>query len=429
MRKINYLVIAASFIIYLTSCNDKVYEKYTANVPVYLKHNELYKSIQVNGESTDLKKPGRIYFKDNYIYINEYYEGIHVIENANPANPVKVKFIKIPGNLDLAIKGNILYANNVVDLVALDISDLNNINEVGRIDSIFPYGVPEWDPDFRVTRVDKTKGLVIDWKIEEVKEELTYDPGYKVYNSQTRFTDAAGLEGGKGVVYTATSGSSNTAGIAGSMASFMIYDNYLYAIEENKIKIISIENNTTPVLTGNFNVGWGIETLFSYENKLFIGSQTGMFIYGLGNPENPELISTYSHIRSCDPVVVEGNYAYVTLRAGSRCGGGANQLDIIDLSNISNPSLIKSYQLQNPYGLGIDNGTLFICDGNFGLKIYDASNPQDIELLYKFPEINTFDVIPIDSTLIMIGNDGLYQYDYSSLSDVKLISVLPIISE
>ncbi len=418
-----------SFMLF-SSCEDKVYEKYTANVPVYLKHKDLHKSIEVKNDNQELSKPGRIYFKDNYIYINEYYEGIHVIDNSDPSNPVKVKFIKIPGNVDLAIKGDILYGNNAVDLVALNISDLENIYEVGRVDSIFPYGLPEWNPDYRVSQIDVSEGYVIGWEIKEVKEEILATPGYFVYDDINYMTEDMAFSdfSSKQTTRSYSSGSA-TSGIAGSMASFMLYDNYLYAIENSHIKIIDISNLETPVLHNSFSVEWGIETLFVYENHLFIGSQTGMHVYGLDYPENPVFISTFEHIRSCDPVVVEGNYAYVTLRSGSSCGGFTNQLDIVDISNLNSPKLVKTYQLQNPYGLGIDSTTLFICDGDAGLKVYDVETPTSLRLIQKFTDINTFDVIPIHGVLVMIGNDGLYQYDYNDLSNITLLSSIAIIRE
>jgi len=82
----------------------------------------------------------------------------------------------------------------------------------------------------------------------------------------------------------------------------------------------------------------------------------------------------------------------------------------------------------NPYGLGIDQGTLFICDGEDGLKIYDAKDPFMLKsnMLAHFEEINTFDVIPVNDILIMIGTDGLYQYDYSDLNEISLLSKIPI---
>ena len=155
---------------------------------------------------------------------------------------------------------------------------------------------------------------------------------------------------------------------------------------------------------------------------------TGMYIYDLADPVKPEYVSTYWHITSCDPVVVEGNYAYITLRTGNLCETDVNRLEIVDIHSLRSPVKIKSYPMHNPHGLGIDQGTLFICDGEEGLKIYDAKDPLNLNShqLAHFTEINTFDVIPINDLLIMIGTDGLFQYDYSNLKQISLLSKIPI---
>jgi hypothetical protein len=134
-------------------------------------------------------------------------------------------------------------------------------------------------------------------------------------------------------------------------------------------------------------------------------------------------------MNSCDPVVVEGDYAYVTLRDGTTCNTFTNQLDVVNISNVTNPRLEYSYPMTNPHGLGIRDGVLFICDGAAGLKIYDAADPGKITAnqLAHFPGINTFDVIPLHNVLLMIGDDGLYQYDYSDLKDIKQLSLIPVV--
>jgi hypothetical protein len=133
-------------------------------------------------------------------------------------------------------------------------------------------------------------------------------------------------------------------------------------------------------------------------------------------------------VNSCDPVVVQGNYAYVTLRSGNQCQGFSDQLEVIDISNLAEPTLIKEYPMFNPHGLGIDGNTLFICDGQAGLKIYNAANVNQItsNLIKQYRNINPIDVIPLGNILMMISEQGLFQYDYSNLEDIQLISTILI---
>ena len=231
--------------------------------------------------------------------------------------------------------------------------------------------------------------------------------------------------------FSSYSGGNGSTGTGGSMARFIIYENILYAIDVSTLHFFNVSESSSPLAIGNYQIGWNIETVFIARDHLFIGAQTGMYIYNLINPVEPQYVSTYWHMTSCDPVVVEGNYAYVTLRTGTTCESDVNQLDVVDVAELSNPQHLKSYTMFNPHGLGIDNGTLFICDGEEGLKVYDASNPYMIKnnMIARFPEINAFDVIPVNDLLIMVGVEGIYQYDYSDLNHIELLSTLPIFSK
>jgi len=166
-------------------------------------------------------------------------------------------------------------------------------------------------------------------------------------------------------------------------------------------------------------------------DRLFIGSRTGMLVYELTNPAQPTYLSSFMHASACDPVVVEGTTAYVTLRAGTVCEGTTNALEVIDIADIKSPKMIRSYQMFGPYGLGIDDGTLFVCDGDAGLKVYDATDPNRItdHLLAHFDDIDAFDVIPLGGVLMLIGADGLFQYDYSDLTNLKLLSRMKVVKD
>jgi hypothetical protein len=172
------------------------------------------------------------------------------------------------------------------------------------------------------------------------------------------------------------------------------------------------------------------ETLFPSGQNLFVGSRAGMGIYDISSPGQPALLSTYEHIYSCDPVVAQGDYAYVTLYTGDICHNKTNELQVVNIKDLKNPSMLTSYSMTNPHGLGLDENLLFICDGDAGLKIFDATDPNTIDshLLASYPGINAFDVIPYQNVALVIGKDGLYQYDYSNLKSMKLLSKIAIVT-
>ncbi|MEA3497022.1 MAG: hypothetical protein U9R42_13430 [Bacteroidota bacterium] len=406
-----------------TSCEDMSYIKhtYTANIPVtYMTFAELRSAIKVENPQA-LKDPGKLFFKSNYIFVVEKYKGIHVIDNEYPSNPKNIAFIKVPGCVDISIVGNILYADSYTDLVAMDISDITNVTVTKRIEDAFEYKYNGYDSDYPVAQYDSKKGIVTEWEVKEITEKIETD------NYPRNSGGGMSVLGAKSDTEVGYNYSGDAIGKAGSTARFITFSNYLYIIHNFQVEIYDISQPENPSNTNqSLSTSRNIETLFVYQNYLFIGSTTGMLIYSLSNPLTPTYVSSFDHATACDPVVVEGNYAYVTVRSGSSCGGFSDQLDIIDISNITYPSSINTYQLESPYGLGIDNKTLFICDGDAGLKILNVTNPYDIQIIIEYPGINAFDVIPFNNVLLMIGSDGLYQYDYSDINDIQLLSKIEI---
>ena len=407
-----------------SSCDDTAYREYEGYAPVYMTYTDLRTSVKV-GQNVDLENPGKIYYKDNYIFIVEELKGIHVYDNTDPASPVKKAFVNLPGVVDISISGYILYADSFVDLVMIDVQNIDNIREVARVNDILPYTVtsPD-DDDYPMALVDEEKGVVIDWELKTIRERIYTEPyPWPVYyRGGLEFLDAANSSG-------ASSGISGSGtGFGGSMARFGIKDKVLYIVDQNTLKVFDISNKTSPVKMGDFYPGWNIETMFLSGDNMFLGTTTGMIIYDISNPLVPVSRVFFNHARSCDPVIVDDTLAYVTLRSGTTCGGTVNCLDVVNIKNINVPSLMATFSMTNPHGLGKSGDLLFICDGNAGLKIYDASDPKTLgdKLIFSYPAINAYDVIPIGNVLVMIGDDGLYQYSYTNIQNITLLSKIEI---
>jgi hypothetical protein len=417
------LVMFSLFAFIFYSCEDATYKEYTGNAPVYLSYADLRNAVAPE-QNVDLKNPGKIYFKDNYIFIVEELKGIHVFDNADPSSPVKKTFIKVPGVVDMAISGNIMYTDSYVDIVILDLQSIDNIHEAGRMKDVLPYTVPATGNDFPMGYTDPKKGVVTGWDLKTIREKVYSDwHAYPVYFDKMDFT--SNISGSSPGV------SGNGIGIGGSMARFGIKGNVLYLLGDHILKIIDITSKTSPVNFDEIYPGWNVETLFLTDKNMFLGTTTGMVIYDISNPLVPTSRVFFNHARSCDPVIVDDTLAYVTLRSGTTCGGTINCLDVVNVKNLSQPKLLISYPLVNPHGLGKDGDILFVCDGTAGLKIYDAADPKQISshLIYTYPNINAYDVIPLGSVLVMIGDDGLYQYNYSNILNITLLSKISVVAK
>jgi hypothetical protein len=152
-----------------------------------------------------------------------------------------------------------------------------------------------------------------------------------------------------------------------------------------------------------------------------------MSIYNVSKPGSPELLSTYTHITSCDPVVVQGNFAYVTLRQGTGCQWGRNELQVLDVGNEFNPFLAARYlELYNPHGLAIRNNTLYVCDGSDGLELVDVSDKENPTRITEYEGFFAYDAIALDDELIVTGKDGIYQFAYDGEQALTLLSKIPV---
>ncbi|GGW91847.1 hypothetical protein GCM10008086_20880 [Salegentibacter mishustinae] len=391
-----------------TSCekDDAGGEFYNVAVPI-VKPIEEFRAMVKISEPRAITEAGKIYTYGDYVFINDDQKGVHIIDNTDHRNPVKIKFLEIPLNTDIAVKDNMLFANSAMDLVVFDLSDMNNIKEEGRMKNVFPNHnsrIPAnatfVDSDNFNSETDVVMGYLMETRKIEMANEAVWGDAF-FSNSDAN--------------------SAGGSGTGGSLARFNINEDYLYIVDENQLSVFNIAGLRNPELIKSEWVGRDIETIFYKENHLYLGSSTGMYIYSLEDPAAPQFKSMFSHILGCDPVVVKDDIAYVTIRGGNACGQEWSQLDVIDVADKSNPQLMKSYDMENPYGLGVKDDWLFVCDGTAGLKIYDTKNTPNLELTDHFQDINTYDVIPLEEVLLMVGDNTLFQYTYKG-NEINLLS-------
>ena len=402
--KIKIILILILGLFTLISCNNDNDEYIMVKVatPEYMTVDALRSSVEITSPIPIIES-GKIYVYNDLVLVSDIDRGIHVIDNSNPENPHKIACIKIKANKDMEIKGDYLYADSLMDLVVFDISDIYSIKEVTRLENVLQQYVPV--PFFEDVIVDYGENthnpdeIIIAWNItDELRtiEEINEINRGGIMDDLV-FANEANVSTGQG----------------GSLARFKIVNDILYAVDSHSINIFNIENLEFPEDVGEIYAGFDIETIFNRDVHLFLGSMSGMYIYDISSPATPKFVSEFQHGTACDPVVVDDQYAYITLRAGNFCGALDSSLQIVDISDLYNPELKKSYAMDNPYGLGVKENLLFICDGTSGLKVYNKTDVEDLKLLDHFKDINTYDVIPLDERLLMIGDNELFQYEYS----------------
>lgn len=160
MKKTSGLFVLLISVAAFTSCNKKQ-ESVDGWKPIY--------SIEENTETIEMKssepleKPGRIYVYEQYLLVNDQAKGIHIYDNSNTSNPFEVSFIAIPGNLDFSVREGMLYADNITDMIIIDISNPASPEYKNRIKSVFP--VQQFPDEFGAFEcVDNSRGTVIGWE-------------------------------------------------------------------------------------------------------------------------------------------------------------------------------------------------------------------------------------------------------------------------
>ncbi len=312
MRIPNKLHVPALMITILTlvlsSCmKDKITRTYTMWVPV-LKTLAEFRATIKSGPATPVGVPGKMTVYGNYIYLTEQGTGIHVIDNSDPANPKNISFINIPGNEDIAIRGSILYADAYSDLISFDISNPAAAEAKNYITNVFP----DHSNYIPANNVDGYSA-VMSWVTKDttVVYEASQDVGPILYSS--------GCAGCAMLASSPTAASGKApVGTNGSIARFSIVGNYLYAVGYSNLTTFDISNSIAPLSVNSTAVDWHVKQ-FTHSKTNFLWAPIMVYTCMISprHPGQPEKKGEFTHVRGCDPVVADDDYAYVTINDSS----------------------------------------------------------------------------------------------------------------
>ena len=229
--------------------------------------------------------------------------------------------------------------------------------------------------------------------------------------------------------------SNNNIGKAGSMARFSLKGNYLYTLNKSEMNIFDVSEASNPKNISKLHTPFNVETLYSYKDYLYMGASNGVYIYDNSEPTQPNFLTLFTHAQSCDPVILENDIAYVTLNSSNSCWRQnpieINRLEVLDMHDPKKPKLIKRMEMWEPKGLAINNNKLFICDGTEGLKVFDINETEHnsslaikLNPLATNKEIDCYDVITSNNSLIVSNQTNIRQFDHSAfpmelLSEIK----------
>ena len=416
-HKILPLVFFVVMCLPFTSCDkgdDGLSDPVSVTVPIIKSKSEFRNSIAISS-AQPTNSDGKIYVYGDLLFYIAQNSGIHIFDNQNPASPQNLSFIQLEGVNDISVKNDILYADNYMDLVVFDISDISNIQMVNVEEDMLPYyatypnDVSFFQDNIYPTSEDEFIASFTTIQME--RSEAENNP--HIYQWETSIF-IGNFDG-------AVSG--NEVGVGGSYAKFQILNNALYTINDYSLLTFDITNYNaiTQVSETWMNAWFGgeLETTFIRKNFMFIGATNGMHIVSLEDVFNPVYTSSFLHATGCDPVVVEENTAYITVRGGNSCGAIDDQVNVIDVTDISSPIEYSTYFLSNPYGLGVKSDILYVCNDD-GINVFNAENPNQIVLENTY-DVNAKDVIPLSSHLIAVGENVINQFNYTDNFGLELI--------
>lgn len=402
-------ILAGSFL----SCRDKCNEtrSFTIQVPVTYPLSDFRNNLKTMA-AREIQVAGKMAVKGQYLFINEVGEGIHVIDNSDPANPGFLSFLQIPGNGDIVIFNNTLYADSYCDVVALDISDINNIKESGRLKQIFRSG---WFNENNWSILNDSL-FKQEYRTEYVTETIdcenpklvNYDPVITFRESTIR-TDLPKV-----------------------FSRLNLDEKDLFTIEPLLgLSRYSLSNPSSPILLSALPIPQMESPLFSaFANQkvLYAPFFARTILFDLSNPSSIPQISVLENRASCDKFIFKNQIAYVISQGGGFCGNPVSKLDLLDISNSGAPSVISTYPMKSPKNLAIDFPFLYVCEGVNGFKVYDVSDKMNVDkhVITSKTELHPNDIILSGKIVIVNAEDGIYQFDGSNPKSLHQLSKLPL---
>lgn len=146
----------------LTSCVDEDDLNVSGKKPVYISVNQLMQFEQLPPQP--IIEAGKIMLYQNYLFLVDVNQGIHVYDVSDTLHPQKIYYLKIPGNKDMTSQNDRMYVDNGPHLLTLDIHDINHITLVKRELNVFSQSETypkEYTGYFEC--FDQSKGWLIGW--------------------------------------------------------------------------------------------------------------------------------------------------------------------------------------------------------------------------------------------------------------------------
>jgi hypothetical protein len=208
----------------------------------------------------------------------------------------------------------------------------------------------------------------------------------------------------------------------GSLTRIVTVGNYLYVVDNSNLKTINATNPTSLVVTDSKPIGFQIQTIFYNNGQLYVGAANNLYVYSTANPAVPSFTSSIDYtpvIDGRDPVIAFDSVVYSTIIFGNNNG----LLRVINNKTINMPVLRTTIPLSEPRGMDYVDSTLYVCNGNSGLALFNIKQPYNPVFIKAIDKTNTYnaitnstaskymDVLAIRPSMFCYINGGVVQYN------------------
>ncbi|MBD3193196.1 MAG: hypothetical protein GF308_21360 [Candidatus Heimdallarchaeota archaeon] len=211
-----------------------------------------------------------------------------------------------------------------------------------------------------------------------------------------------------------------------------IEDNFAYIISTSGLLIFNIVNPVEPELIKQLNFQntftpylQDIYDLYLHENFAYLcTTDYGLVIINIINPHDPEVLEYGFHLKiglgSSPPrkIFVKGNYAYI---------GTSTDLFVVDVSDPTDPIQVGNFSNVRTTSLCLSDDYLYVGNRlNYSLDVFDVSDPTNITRISRvfFEFADTINDIILDQDLVYIAHDwqGLKILNSSNSENLTLIN-------
>ena len=189
-----------------------------------------------------------------------------------------------------------------------------------------------------------------------------------------------------------------------------------FVSDNNGVMIIDITSPTHPSIITHFDTG---DTTFGVTIKdsvLFAsaGSQ-GLYIVDISSPESPQLLGRFACAEIAYSFTILDNYGFLGYM-------GATNIAILNLTDLSSPSLLTNISGYSCDHLFAYEGFLFGASPSSGLVVFNVSNPANPSFIRSLSAPGAHDISIGDNRLFL----GCHLYGLKSFNCTNPSTITPL---